>query len=198
MRACVNRNRGRYWFLFCKGPILNDIRGHSDPKKYMPDCRKSHLIFQNFLGEAPRPTAGARAFDARFGASPPYRPPLSKIPTSAPGNVLRDDVDLSETVSEVLNDNCRYERWIVACDRTLNAATNWYTITECFFSNIISYPPSRCVLSYAPHDLRRQPLPSPRTYGSPTMPFEDGHGESFDSSGHRPNTDFERYSIKHY
>jgi len=23
-------------------------------QKYMPDCRKSHLIFQNFLGEAPQ------------------------------------------------------------------------------------------------------------------------------------------------
>jgi len=29
--ACVNRNRGRYCFLFCKGPILNNIRGHADP-----------------------------------------------------------------------------------------------------------------------------------------------------------------------
>jgi len=32
MRVCVNRNRGRYCFLFCKGPILNDIQGHSDHK----------------------------------------------------------------------------------------------------------------------------------------------------------------------
>jgi len=32
MRVCVNRNRSRYCFLFCKGPILNDIRGHSDSK----------------------------------------------------------------------------------------------------------------------------------------------------------------------
>jgi len=30
--VCVNRNRGCYGFLFCKGPILNDIRGHSDTK----------------------------------------------------------------------------------------------------------------------------------------------------------------------
>jgi len=66
-------------FLFCKGPILNDIRRHSDPKKYMPDCRKSLLIFQKFLGEAPRPPAGARAFGARFGASLPYRPPFPKF-----------------------------------------------------------------------------------------------------------------------
>jgi len=33
--VCVNRNRGRYCFLFSKGPILNDIRGHSDPKIYV-------------------------------------------------------------------------------------------------------------------------------------------------------------------
>jgi len=32
MRVCVNRNRGHYCFLFCKGPILNDIRGHFDIK----------------------------------------------------------------------------------------------------------------------------------------------------------------------
>jgi len=30
--VCVNRNRGRYCFLFSKGSLLNDIRGHSDPK----------------------------------------------------------------------------------------------------------------------------------------------------------------------
>jgi len=50
---------------------------------------KSHLIFQNFLGEPPRPSAGARTFGARFGASPPYVAPLSKIPGSAP-----DDLDI--------------------------------------------------------------------------------------------------------
>jgi len=48
------RNRGRYCFLFCKGPILNDIRRHSDPKNICQN-RKSHLIFQNFLGEAQDP-----------------------------------------------------------------------------------------------------------------------------------------------
>jgi len=50
----------------------------------MPDCRKSHLIFQNFLG---RPPAGARAFGTPFGASPPYLVPLSNIPGSAPAKV---------------------------------------------------------------------------------------------------------------
>jgi len=37
--------------------------------------------FSKFSGEAP---AGAGAFGARFGASPLYRAPLSKIPGSAP------------------------------------------------------------------------------------------------------------------
>jgi len=46
-------------------------------QKYMPDCRKSHLFFfKIFLGEAPQTPGGARAFDARFGASPPYRAPF--------------------------------------------------------------------------------------------------------------------------
>jgi len=69
--VCVNRNRGRYCFLFCKCPILNDIRGHSDPK-YMPDCRKSHLIFQNSLGRPPDPPpalgSGLRPF-----TGPPFQ-----------------------------------------------------------------------------------------------------------------------------
>jgi len=62
-------------FLFCKGPILRPFWS----QKYMPDCRKSHLIFQNFLGKAPRPPAGARAFGARFGALPPYLAPFPKF-----------------------------------------------------------------------------------------------------------------------
>jgi len=72
-------------FLFCKGPILND-KSYPTPfwsQKYMPDCRKSHLIFENFLGEAPRLPAGAQAFGAWFGASTPYRPPFQN-PGSAP------------------------------------------------------------------------------------------------------------------
>jgi len=43
--VCVNRNRGRYRFLFSKGPILNDIRGHSDPKIYA----RLQEIASNFL-----------------------------------------------------------------------------------------------------------------------------------------------------
>jgi len=45
----------------------------------MPDCRKSHVIFQNFLGEAPQTSAFARAFGARFGALPPYLAPFPKV-----------------------------------------------------------------------------------------------------------------------
>jgi len=78
MRVCVNRNRGRHCFLFCKGPILNDIRGRSDPKN-MPDCRKSHLIFQNFVGRPPDPPP------ALGSGLRPLTAPLSKIPGSAPG-----------------------------------------------------------------------------------------------------------------
>jgi len=71
--------------VFCSA--RHNFEWYSRPfwsQKYMPDCRKSHLIFQNFLGEAPRPPAGASVFGARFGALPPYRAPLSKIPVSAP------------------------------------------------------------------------------------------------------------------
>jgi len=49
----------------------------------MPDYRKSYLIFHNFLGEAPRPPASARAFGALFGLRP-----ISKIPGFAPAEVL--------------------------------------------------------------------------------------------------------------
>jgi len=41
--------------------------------------------FSKFSGGGPQTPAGARAFGARFRASPPYRPPISKIPGSAPG-----------------------------------------------------------------------------------------------------------------
>jgi len=48
------RNRGRYCLLFCKGPIL--IQRPFWSPKYMPDCRKLHLIFQkNFWGKPPDP-----------------------------------------------------------------------------------------------------------------------------------------------
>jgi len=46
------RNRGRYSFLFCKGPIL--IPRPFWSQKYMPDCRKSHLIFFKFSGGGPQ------------------------------------------------------------------------------------------------------------------------------------------------
>jgi len=43
--------------------------------KYMPDCRKSHLIFQKILGRPPDPPPAL----APFGASPPYRAPFPKF-----------------------------------------------------------------------------------------------------------------------
>jgi len=75
MRVCVNRNRGRYCFVFSKGQILNDIRGHSDPKIY---ARLQEIAsnFLKFFGETP---AGPRAFSVWFGASPPYRAPFPKF-----------------------------------------------------------------------------------------------------------------------
>jgi len=44
-------------------------------QKYMTECRKSHLIFQNFLG---RPPAGGRTF-ARIAPAPLYRPPFPRF-----------------------------------------------------------------------------------------------------------------------
>jgi len=44
--------------------------------------------FSKFSGGGPQTPAGALAFGARFGASPSYRAPLSKIPGSAPGHIF--------------------------------------------------------------------------------------------------------------
>jgi len=66
-----------------QGPIFSDIRGHSDPKNIC-QIAGNGIFFSKFSGGVPRPHAGARAFGARFGASPLYRAPLSKIPGSAP------------------------------------------------------------------------------------------------------------------
>jgi len=46
----------------------------------MPDCRKSHLIFQNFLGRPPASTGS--------WVRPLTGPPLSKFPGSAPDYTL--------------------------------------------------------------------------------------------------------------
>jgi len=47
----------------------------------MPDCRKSHLIFQKFL-RSPPPELAPSALGS--GLRPLTGPPLSKIPGSAP------------------------------------------------------------------------------------------------------------------
>jgi len=54
MRVCVNRNRGHYCFFCSAKAQFWMISEAFWSQKYMPDCRKSHLIFQNFLGEAPQ------------------------------------------------------------------------------------------------------------------------------------------------
>jgi len=63
-RVCESKSWPLLFFCWISEAILI-------PKIYA-DCRKSHVIFQKFLG---RPPAGARALGARFGASPPYRAP---------------------------------------------------------------------------------------------------------------------------
>jgi len=55
VRVCVNGNRGRYCFLFCKGPILNDIRGHSDPKNICQIAENRIYFFKIFWGGPPDP-----------------------------------------------------------------------------------------------------------------------------------------------
>jgi len=52
MHVCVNWNRGRYCFFVQQSPNFEWYLRPFGSQKYMPDCRKSHLIFQNFLGEA--------------------------------------------------------------------------------------------------------------------------------------------------
>jgi len=69
------RNRGRYCFFVLQRPNFEWYPRPFWSQKCMPDCRKSHLIFFKFSGGGPRPAAGASAFGARFGASPPIRAP---------------------------------------------------------------------------------------------------------------------------
>jgi len=51
----------------------------------MPDCRKSLLIFQNFLGEAARTPPALVPSALSLWLRPFTGPPLSKIPGSTPG-----------------------------------------------------------------------------------------------------------------
>jgi len=52
-------------------------------QKYMPDCRKSHLIFQNFLGEAPQTPRRRSHFRRSVRDFALLPASLSKIPGSA-------------------------------------------------------------------------------------------------------------------
>jgi len=70
MRVCVNRNRGRYCFLFSKAQFWMISEAILIPKIYARLHEMASNFLKKFLG---RPFAGARAFGARFGASPPYR-----------------------------------------------------------------------------------------------------------------------------
>jgi len=65
-------------FLFCKGPIINDIRAILIPEIYAR-LQKIASNFSKFSGEAPRFTTCARTFGTRFGALPPYRTSLPKF-----------------------------------------------------------------------------------------------------------------------
>jgi len=82
MRVCVNRNRGRYCFLFCNRPILNDIRGHSDPKNIRQIAENRIKFFKMFWGGSP-PALAPSALGS--GLRPFTGSSLSKIPGSAPG-----------------------------------------------------------------------------------------------------------------
>jgi len=64
------RNRGRYCFLFCNGPILNDIRGHSDPKNIWQIARNRIQFFKLFSREAPRPPPALAPLALGLGLRP--------------------------------------------------------------------------------------------------------------------------------
>jgi len=69
MRVCVNRNRGPYWFLFCKGPILMIFEAILIPKVYAR-LQKIASNFSKFLGGGPR-RRSVRGFAPLL--SPPFQ-----------------------------------------------------------------------------------------------------------------------------
>jgi len=77
MRVCVNQNRGRYCFLFSKGPLINDIRGHSHPKNICQIARNRIYFFKIFWGGLP-PALAVRGFTPLPGSPFPkfLDPPL--------------------------------------------------------------------------------------------------------------------------
>jgi len=74
-------------------------------QKYMPDCRKSHLIFQNFLGRPP-PAFAPSALGS--GLRPLTAPPLSKIPGSAPETYACPGVFFSSNADFTTPRLCEY------------------------------------------------------------------------------------------
>jgi len=71
------RNRGRYCFFVLKRPNFEWYPRPFWSQKYMPDCRKSQLIFQNFLGEAPTRALALLALCS--GLCPLTGPPFPKF-----------------------------------------------------------------------------------------------------------------------
>jgi len=68
------RNRGRYCLLFCKGPILNDIRGHSDPNNI---CQIADSNYSKFSGGGPQtPRRRSRLRRVVRGFAPLPGPPF--------------------------------------------------------------------------------------------------------------------------
>jgi len=59
----------------CKGPILNDIRGHSDPQNICQIAGNRIYFLNNFLGEAPRPPPALAPSALGSGLRSPYRAP---------------------------------------------------------------------------------------------------------------------------
>jgi len=63
MYACVCKSKS--WPLLFFVPQRPNFEWYPRPfwsQKYTPDCRKSHLIFQNFMGEAPQTSRSVRGF----------------------------------------------------------------------------------------------------------------------------------------
>jgi len=99
----------------------------------MPDCRKSHLIFQNFLGEVPQtPPQFGGVWGRSVRGFAPLPPPLSKIPGSAPGyycywklfnKLLDDKIDIN--IVKIL---CYWYTKQEFCVRWLTSLSSFFTI----------------------------------------------------------------------
>jgi len=79
------RNRGRYCFFVLQRPNFEWYPTPIWSQKYMPDCRKSRLIFFKFSGGGPQTPRRRSRLRRSFRGFAPLQGPLSKIPGSAPG-----------------------------------------------------------------------------------------------------------------